>query len=128
MGYIEVKMLEDSWSALYMVITNVNGITQQSETVRIFIVSLSTCQPCIKTKKLLDSYYIIYEYVNIDQASQGEKEYVMDNLDNFLVSGGMSKIYPMIIIDKSKLILGYDEKALNTIARNMIIEKNGNNI
>lgn len=106
-----------------MVLKNTNEIHQNLEKPRIFIVSLSSCQPCIKTKKLLDSYNITYEYVNIDQATQDEKEYVMDNLENFLVSGGISKVYPMIIIDGTKLLQGYDEKALNSIARNMIFHK-----
>ena len=104
-----------------MVLKNVGELDQNLEKPRIFIVSLSNCQPCIQTKKLLDSYNIAYEYVNIDQATQDEKEYVMDNLENFLVSGGISKVYPMIVIDGNKIIQGYDEKALNAIARNMII-------
>jgi len=101
---------------------NASEFNQNMEKPRIFIVSLSSCQPCINTKKLLDSYSISYEYVNIDQATQDEKEYVMDNLENFLVSGGISKVYPMIVIDGNKLIQGYDEKALHAIARDMIID------
>jgi len=110
-----------------VVLKNVSEIGQYLEDPRIFIVSLSSCQPCIKTKKLLDSYNISYEYVDIDQATQDDKEYVMDKLENFLVSGGISKVYPMIVIDGNKLIQGYDEKALNAIARNMIIEQTDKN-
>jgi len=89
---------------------------------RIFIISLSSCQPCVKTKNIFNSYNIEYEFVNIDQASQEEKELVMDVLEDFLPTRGISKIYPIIIIDGNKIIQGYDEKAINTIARNMIIE------
>ena len=51
----------------------------------------------------------------------------MDNLENFLVYGGISKVYPMMVIDGNKLIQRCDEKKLNAIARNMITDETGNN-
>lgn len=89
----------------------------------IFIISLSTCIPCIKTKHLFDSYGIDYECVDVDTASQGKWEKALDLLDVFMSGKGLSRIYPIIIVKGHKMIQGYNEKELNALAREVVIEK-----
>ena len=89
----------------------------------IFMVSMSTCAPCMKAKKLLDSYGVSYDYVDIDTASQEKWEYAIDKLDDFISGRGISMVYPMLIVKGHKMIQGYDEKSLHAIARELVIEE-----
>ena len=81
----------------------------------IFIISLSSCSPCRKTKLLLDGNNVDYDYIDIDTASEEEWEQALDLLDDFMSGRGMSKVYPIIIVKGRKMIQGYDEKKLNSI-------------
>jgi len=89
----------------------------------IFIVSMSTCSPCIKTKLLLDSHGINYDYVDTDTASQDEWDYVLDLLDDFMSGRGLSKVYPIIIVKGRKMIQGYDKIKLNALVREINSDK-----
>ena len=81
----------------------------------IFIISMSSCSPCRKTKLLLDRNNVDYDYIDIDTASEEEWEQVLDMLDDFMSGRGMSKVYPIIIVKGRKMIQGYSEKKLNSI-------------
>jgi len=89
----------------------------------IFMVSMSTCTPCMKAKKLLDSYGVSYDCVDIDTASQEEWECAIDKLDDFISGRGISMVYPMLVVKGHKMIQGYDEKTLHALARELVIEK-----
>jgi len=81
----------------------------------IFIISMSSCTPCHKTKLLLDRNNVDYDFIDIDTASEEEWEQVLDMLDDFMSGRGMSKVYPIIIVKGRKMIQGFDEKKLNSI-------------
>jgi len=79
----------------------------------IFMVSKSTCNPCMKAKQLFDSYGVHYENVDID----------IDMLEDFMSGRGISMVYPMMIVKGRKLIQGYDEKTLHALARELVLEE-----
>ncbi len=89
----------------------------------IFMVSRSTCNPCMKAKQLFDSYGVHYEYVDIDTATHEEWEYAIDMLEDFMSGRGISMVYPMMIVKGRKFIQGYDEKTLHAIARELVLEE-----
>jgi len=87
------------------------------------MVSMSTCTPCMKAKRLFDSYGVCYEYIDIDTATEDEWEYAIDRLEDFMPGRGIPMVYPMIIVKERKMIQGYDEKSLHALAREIVIEE-----
>ena len=85
----------------------------------LFIISLSSCKPCIKTKKIFDRHEVYYESIDIDNASQDKMEIVFDILDYFLSSKGLPKMYPIIIVENEEMIQGYDKDKLLNLAKNL---------
>jgi len=72
--------------------------------VKIF--TLSTCGWCKKTKELLKSLDVEYDYIDVDTLSGNELTEVMEEVGNY----NPYRTYPTIIIDKGKhVILGFKD-------------------
>jgi glutaredoxin-like protein NrdH len=66
---------------------------------------LSTCGWCRKTKQLLDSLGIEYDFEYVDQAQGNDRAKAMHEVTRCNPQAG----FPTIIIDKKKCIVGYKE-------------------
>jgi arsenate reductase-like glutaredoxin family protein len=84
----------------------------------LFIISISSCKPCIKTKKIFDKHEVHYNSIDVNNASQNQIETVLDIFDEVLPSKGLPKIYPIIVVENEEMIQGYDkEKLLNLVKK-----------
>ncbi len=71
---------------------------------RVFLYTLSTCGWCKKTKEMLIEANIEYDYLDVDQLKTEERKTAFDDLKRRNAPLG----FPIIIIDDTKLISGYD--------------------
>lgn len=69
---------------------------------------LSTCVWCKKTRQLLTDLGVEFDYIYVDLLNRQEKDAVVDEIERFNPLGS----YPMIIINKRKAILGFNEKEI----------------
>ena len=81
----------------------VKGTKECPHTVMLF--ALSTCIWCKKTKALLDSLGIPYEYIFVDLLPSQDEPDVMNELDKY--NPGHS--YPTMVIDGDNVIVGFKE-------------------
>ena len=89
----------------------------------VFMISLSNCTPCMKTKSLFDSYGLSYEYVDIDNATDDEWDHVLDVLEENLPGRGFPRVYPIVVVNGWKVLQGYHEETLQTLARELVDEE-----
>lgn len=73
---------------------------------KVLVYALSTCAWCNLTKKFLNDSDVEYEYVNVDQCNDGDKEKI--RLDIIRRGGRLS--YPAVIVDDRKLINGFQKE------------------
>jgi glutaredoxin-like protein NrdH len=77
------------------------------------IYALSTCIWCKKTKALLDSLGVAYDFVDVDLTQGAEREQTVADIKKW--NPGVS--FPTIVINGNKSIIGFQEnelkKALN---------------
>lgn len=73
----------------------------------IFLFSLSTCGWCMKTKKLLDSLNVEYDYVDVDLLETKKQKEIQEEFRGKSI--GFS--FPKIFIN-DKVISGFDEKKI----------------
>ena len=71
----------------------------------IMLYALSTCGWCQKTKELLDGLGVAYDYEYVDQLIGDAREKAIQKVESFNPSG----VFPTIILDKEKCIVGYRE-------------------
>jgi glutaredoxin-like protein NrdH len=69
---------------------------------------LSTCVWCKKTRQLLTDLGVDFDYIYVDLLNRQDKDAVVDEIERFNPLGS----YPMIIINKRKAILGFNEKEI----------------
>ncbi len=72
---------------------------------RIMLYALSTCVWCRKTKKLLDSLDVEYEYIFVDLLEGSEEEQVMDQVGRY----NSGQTFPTLVIDGKRVIVGFKE-------------------
>jgi len=84
--------------------THIEGKEQGD--IRLF--ALSTCVWCRKTKKLLDSLGVAYDFVYTDLLNEDERNQVLDEVEkwNSRVS------FPTLVIDNKTTIVGFKEKQI----------------
>ncbi|MDI9633998.1 MAG: glutaredoxin family protein [Methanolinea sp.] len=70
--------------------------------------ALSTCGWCAKTKDLLNSLGVEYTYVYVDLLSGEEFEEALSEVEKYNPAGS----FPTLIIDGSRVIVGYKEKEI----------------
>ena len=77
----------------------------------ILLYAISTCVWCKKTKRLLNSLGIAYDYVDVDLLDKDEKEEINKKILRWNPNGS----YPVIVIDGSQSIVGYDPDRINEV-------------
>ena len=92
-----------------MLVEKVTGKNKQHK-VRIF--TLSTCGWCKKTKELLKSLDIDYEYIDVDKLDGDDLKKTTDELKIY----NPRCSYPTIVIDDGKhVIIGYKDDQIREV-------------
>jgi glutaredoxin len=78
----------------------------------VVLFALSTCPWCSKTKELLNKIGIDYGYVDVDLLEDKDR----DEVKNALAKSDLDMVFPVIIVDGKKYILGYREKQIMALA------------
>jgi glutaredoxin-like protein NrdH len=84
--------------------THVGGKDKGS--IRLF--ALSTCVWCRKTKRLLDSLAVAYDYVYTDLLSSNERNEVLDEVEKW----NPRVSFPTMVINNEKAIVGFKENQI----------------
>ena len=79
---------------------------------KIVLYALSTCGWCRKTKKLLGSIGLAYDYIDVDLLD----EKTSDEVDNEMRKWNPKGTYPTIVIDKKETIAGFDDEKIKELA------------
>ena len=74
----------------------------------IMVYALSTCVWCKKTKKLLNSLDLSYEFIDVDELSGQDKAEVLKEVEKF----NPSCTFPTVVIDGSECIVGFKQDQL----------------
>jgi glutaredoxin-like protein NrdH len=77
--------------------------------IRLF--ALSTCIWCRKTKKLLDSMNVAYDYIYVDQLDGEKKEEVMDEIEKW----NPRVSFPTIVFRNKTCITGFKEQEIKEL-------------
>jgi len=77
---------------------------------RVTLYALSTCGWCRKTKELLDSNQVQYEYINVDQCEGEERAEASGKVRELNPRGS----FPTIRID-GEVVTGYDEDRIREL-------------
>ena len=80
---------------------------------KIIIYALSTCGWCKKTKRILDSLGIAYDYVDADLVDAKSS----DEIDKEVRKWNPKETYPTIVINNEKAIVSYDEDKIRELAK-----------
>ncbi len=72
---------------------------------RVLLYALSTCVWCKKTKKLLGSLDVPYDYIDVDLLSGREEEAVMEEVRRH----NPDCTFPTMVIDGGQVISGFKE-------------------
>ena len=75
---------------------------------KVMLYALSTCIWCKKTKKLLQELGVMYDYEDVDLLEGEEEETIMNEIKKFIESPS----FPLIVINKKRVIRGFDEKEI----------------
>jgi glutaredoxin-like protein NrdH len=81
--------------------THVEG--KKKGRVRLF--ALSTCVWCRKTKELLDSLKVSYDFVYTDRLDSGERAEALDEVEKW----NSRCSFPTLVINDEKAIVGFKE-------------------
>jgi glutaredoxin len=85
----------------------------------VVVYSLSSCTPCKKTMRLLESMGVEYEYIHLDTVDPDERGEAMVELGDFLPGRGIQLAYPVIVIDDLITIIGFSERKLRKVFEGM---------
>ncbi|WP_424359620.1 glutaredoxin family protein [Methanocella sp. MCL-LM] len=77
----------------------------------ILLYALSTCEWCRKTRELLTEIGIDYSYVYVDLLSGEEFNQVLAELGKW----NKSKSFPTMVINNSKVIIGFREDEIREV-------------
>ncbi len=75
---------------------------------KVVLYALSACGWCKKTKKLLNSYNVAYDYVDVDLLDEKDG----DEIDRIVNKWNPKGTYPTIVINDQRSINGYNEESL----------------
>jgi len=81
----------------------------------IFLLSMSSCEPCKKAKKYLTDRGISFDYIDVDAADMDDWDRALEIMGDNIPSQGMKMIFPMIIIDGIKVIQGFSETQIENV-------------
>lgn len=80
----------------------------------VMLFALSTCVWCKRTKRLLNELAIAYDYIDVDLLDSSEREEVNKKVLHWNPSGS----YPVIVVDDSKCIVGFDTEKIKEVFGN----------
>ena len=69
----------------------------------IMLFALSTCVWCRKTRNLLDSLDVPYQFIYVDELSSSDKAEVLEEMDKF----NPGRTFPTVVIDGNRIIVGF---------------------
>jgi glutaredoxin-like protein NrdH len=75
---------------------------------KVVVYALSTCVWCKMTKQFLKDHNVEYEYVDVDQCEEDEKQKIREEIQN--KGGNLS--YPTTIIDDKIVVTGFRKDQL----------------
>ena len=78
---------------------------------QVLLYALSTCVWCRKTKRLLDSLGVAYDYTNVDLLDETEKEQAKENIRKW----NPRCSFPTIVVNDNACIVGYDEDEIKEV-------------
>lgn len=90
---------------------NVQKVPGKNKKKKILIYALSTCAWCKMTKQFFKDNDIEFEYVDVDQCSDDDKDKIKEDILNR--GGNLS--YPTIIIDDKTLITGFRKDKIKEV-------------
>lgn len=79
----------------------------------IILYALSTCGWCKKTKKILDSLGVAYDYVDADLVD----DKTSNEIEKEVKKWNAKETYPTIVINNKKAIISYDEDKIRELAK-----------
>jgi len=79
---------------------------------KIILFALSTCIWCMKTKELLNSLGVEYEYIDVDLLTKTDQEEISKEFEKMKTN----QSFPKILIDKT-LINGFDEESIKKVLK-----------
>jgi glutaredoxin-like protein NrdH len=77
----------------------------------VMLYALSTCVWCRKTKALLNSLGVAYDYIDVDLLDGDVRQTVMAEVARH----NPSRSFPTIVVDKASVIVGFDEIKINDV-------------
>ena len=80
---------------------------------RVMLYALSTCIWCRKTKKLLDSLNVSYDFVDVDLLEGDEEERIMEEVKKH----NPNCTFPTMVIDGRRVIAGFKEDEIRKALR-----------
>ena len=80
---------------------------------KIVLYALSTCGWCRKTKKLLDSLGLAYNYIDVDLLSDADSDQAVAEV----MKWNKHESYPTLVIDDKRAIINYDEEKITELAQ-----------
>ena len=81
----------------------------------VVVYSLSSCTPCKKAMRLLESMGVEYEYIHLDTVDPDERGEAMVEIGELLPGRGIQLAYPIIVIDDLISIIGFSERKLRKL-------------
>lgn len=79
---------------------------------QVMMYALSTCVWCKKTKALLNALGVEYDYIDVDLLTGQERTEVTHEVARW----NPQRSFPTIVVNNSKVIVGYDELKINQLA------------
>lgn len=77
---------------------------------RVMLYALSTCGWCRKTKELLRSMNVAFDYTDVDLLAGKERDDVMASVRKWNPRGS----FPSLVIDDNLCIVGFDEEKIQS--------------
>jgi len=90
---------------------NKTRIAGEKNKHKVLLYALSTCAWCKMTKKFLNGNHVEYEYVDVDLASDEDREKIVQDI----VSRGAEPNYPTLIVDDKTVITGFRKDDIEEI-------------
>ena len=79
----------------------------------VIVYALSTCQWCKKTKELLKSLKIEYDYIDVDLLSKTEEH----ELHELFKHMNVDMNFPVIVVNDKDVIVGFQEDKIRKLSK-----------
>lgn len=77
---------------------------------KIMLFALSTCMWCRKTKQLLDSLGVSYDWIDVDLVDKADQPDITVEIKKW----NPASTFPTIVIDDDRCIIGYNPEELQS--------------